>query len=195
MTWIALLALAAQETLEPIDPEFGRAIAEIVVEKASDLESPRLKIEADPAGATGLHVPDTYGLMIVPQKDLDEKDTEGYAAETGKPLGYLFLYRMIPKAGGEEIDAKKLHEISITNDDGETRTVHALHLSVRRVADDDWRLYAFGTEEKPVLDLKFRQGVGTGTKPVALLAPGPDRVEISVFDKYLADFAYSAKTE
>lgn len=195
MTWIAFLALVAQDTLEPIDPEFGRAIAEFVVEKAADLESPRLKIEADPTRATGLHVPDTYGLMIVPQKDLDEKDAEGYEAESGKPLGYLFLYRMIPKIDGEEIDAKKLHEISITSDDGETRTVQALHLSVRRVADDDWRLYAFGPGEKPVLDLKFRQGVGSGTKPVALMAPEAGKVEIAVFDKYLAGFAYTAKPE
>lgn len=109
--------------------------------QAVGFEKPRFKIEADSAKSVGLHIPEKTGLLVAPQKDLQEGEAEGYAAETGKPLGFLFLYRMAPAVDGKPVDAARLHTVKITNDDGKSFTVPTLLLSVRKVADNDWRLY------------------------------------------------------
>ncbi len=190
----AVLAGTADE-LEPIEDELGRAIAAAIAKEADKIEKPRIKVEADPAKATGLHNPGKYGLMVVPQKELAQGEAEGYAAETGKPIGYLFLYKMLPVVEGKEVAAEKLHKVGLTNDAGESFPVHALLLSVRRAAEDDWRLYAFGPGEKPVLDAKFAPGAGPGTVPVALQSPEKGKIVLTLFDKYQARFEIAAKAE
>jgi hypothetical protein len=197
MKTIALLAWALSpvpvqddEELKPVEADLAHAIAERLATEAAGFEKPRLKIEPDCSKAVGLHVPEKTGLLLAPQKDLAEGESEGYDKETGKPLGYLFLYRILPLADGKKLDPAGLPTVTIKNDDGKEFVIPTLLLSVRRLADDDWRLYAFGKGEKPVLDLKFAAGAGPGEKPVGVqmkeLDGKKDTLVVTVFDKYQA---------
>lgn len=192
---LALLVLAPvqdDEEFKPLEAEWAHAIAEKLATEAAGFEKPRLKIDPDSAKAVGVHVPDKRGLLVAPQKELQEGAAEGYAAETGKPLGYLFLYQMAPKVDGKPVDPARLHVAKFTNDEGRVFTIPTLLLSVRRVAEDDWRLYGYGKEEKPILDAKFAAGAGPGDKPVAIqvkeLDGRKDTLVLTLFDKYQASF-------
>ena len=192
---LVLLALAPvqdDEEFKALEAEWAHAIAEKLATEAAGFEKPRLKIDPDSAKAVGVHVPDQRGLLVSPQKELQEGAAEGYAAETGKPLGYLFFYRMALKVDGKPVDPARLHVAKFTNDEGKTFTIPTLLLSVRRVADDDWRLYGYGKEEKPILDAKFAGGAGPGDKPVAIqvkeLDGRKDTLVLTLFDKYQASF-------
>lgn len=199
MKSIALVTLALglgaarmqdDEALQPVDGDFARAIGEKLAQEAAGFEKPRFKIDADSAKSVGLHVPDKLGLLVAPQKDLKEGETEGYAGETGKPLGYLFFYNMAPTVDGKAVDLARLHVVKFSNDEGKSFTIPTLLLSVRRVADDDWRLYAYGKEEKPIIDAKFSAGSGPGDKPVAVQVKDvdgrKDTLVVTLFDKYQA---------
>jgi hypothetical protein len=196
---LALVTAWTDDELVKIEPDFARAIAEKIGEEAAKIEKPRVKVEPDAPKAVGLHVPEKMGLLVVPAKELKEGQSEDYAAETGKPLGTLFLYKMLPVAGDKEIARDRLHALTIKGDGGEEFPIQALHLSVRKVADDDWRLYAFGKEEKPVVDVKFASGSGPGDLPVAVESKEVDgrkgTLVLTLFNKYQASVPLARKAE
>jgi hypothetical protein len=174
------------EELSPVEAELARGIGERLAKDAKEFEKPRIRIEGDSSLAVGLHVPEKLGLLLVPQKGLKEEDAEGYDAETGKPLGYLFLYKMGVVVDGKTVERDRLHRVDITNDEGKAFAIPTLLLSVRRLANDEWRLYAFGKGEMPVLDSKFAPGSGTGDKPVSVQLKAvdgrKDTLVITVFE-------------
>ncbi|HXX93699.1 MAG TPA: hypothetical protein VEN81_08690 [Planctomycetota bacterium] len=196
---LARPALQDDGELSPVDADWARGISERLAQEAKGLDKPRIQIDCDPGKAVGLHVPEKLGLLLAPQKDLKEGETEGYGAEAGKPLGYLFLYRLGIVEGGKTVERDRLHRVEITNDEGKAFVIPTLLLSVRQVAQDDWRLYVFGKGEKPVLDTKFTPGSGTGDKPVAVqvktVEGRKDTLVITLFDKYQASISLARLKE
>jgi hypothetical protein len=84
--------------------------------------------------------------------------------------------------------------VSFAHDDGRNVTVHLLQLSVRQLAEDDYRLYGYGREGGPVVDVRFSEGAGPGPEPVAVEIKNVDEasregnVVVTVFGKYQAQF-------
>ena len=197
-TTIGLLVarlLVAQE-LQTIPADAARAYGEMGVKLAEKLDNPQIKIVADVSKASGVHVPDMLGLLLVPQKDLREGPelVAQFKAEKGAPLAYVFAYKILPLVDGKPVDAKRLPSIKVKDDQGNEHAVHVLLLSVRQAAEDDYRLYGFGKDAKPIVDAKFTQGDDSGSGPVTIEIKEPDEsarqgtVVVTVFGKYRASF-------
>ena len=90
---------------------------------------------------------------------------------------------------GKLIDRDKLHCLTVNDGRGNTE-VNCMLLSVRKISEEDYRLYGFGKAAKPLIDVKFAGGEGPGAKPVALeIKEGePATVVVTVFGKYQAMF-------
>jgi hypothetical protein len=188
----------AQEELEPIERETATKFASRLSELAGRIEKPQVNIDAEPDKAVGLHRPRRAGVLVVPQKDLKEENADNEAtkaavkSENGAPLGYLFLYRIVPVHEDKPISTEKLRAVELTDDEGNVRPVTALLLSVKNVGEDDWRLLIFGADKKPIVDAKFVEGKGNGDLPVGIqvtdVKDNEGTVVITVFDKYQAKF-------
>ena len=61
----------------------------------------------------------------------------------------------MPLLDGQPIEESQLRIITLTTDQGTERNIKCFLLSARQVAEDDWRLYAFGAAEEPLIDSKF----------------------------------------
>jgi len=127
-------------------------------------------------------------------KDLKEGETdEAVHTEQGAGLAYLFCSpRFDPMIDGKKIDAKKLRTIKYNDDNGTEKTATCLILAVRNVEGDDWRLYAYGADKKPVIDAKFAEAgeVTKGNLAIAVKdAKGKKQtLVVTLFGKYAADF-------
>lgn len=196
--WLAgLSAGAIAVDLEPISGDLTKALGERLSELAGKIENPRIHVDADAEKANGVHLPDRLGVMVVPQKGLKESDelAAKFQTPTGAELAYLFCYHVVPVRDGQPIDASRLHAVTVTTDAGEDRTIHVLHLAVRQLSEDDYRLYGYGKGESPVVDAKFSQREEqSGPEPVAVEIEDADEqtrqgtVVITVFGKYRASF-------
>ncbi len=188
-------ALAA-ESLEAIPQDEAQKFGASMAKAASKIENPQITIDGDAKKANGAHVPDAVGVLVVPQKDLVE--SEEYAAkfkeEKGAALAYMFAYHLVPVIDGQTVDASKLRTISIYDDDGNEVEINVLLLAVRQVSEGDYRLYAYGTGDEPLVDAKFSEGTGPGAEPVAVEVINVDENErqgdtvVTVFGKYQAQF-------
>ena len=187
--------LVAQD-IRPVPEDQARSIGAKLVELADKIDKPQVKIESDASKANGIHVPDKLGILVIPQKDLKESDelAAKFKAERGAPLAYLFAYRVLPVIDGKRIDASRVRTLKVTDKEGTERTAYVLLLSVRQTGEDDYRLYAYGTEDQPLVDAKFAPGDDAGTGPVVVEVKDPDEqtqegnVVVTVFGKYRASF-------
>jgi hypothetical protein len=201
---LVLPALAAVvDGLEPIEADLAHRFGKMLADEADKITKPQIKIAADPDKAVGLHVPTKVGLLVVPQKDLKESEelAEKFKTEKGASLAYLFLYNLSPVIDGQPVDASRLRTVEIADDDGGKHKVHVLLLAVRQVSEDDYRLHAYGHDEKPLVDAKFTQGTGSGVEPVAVEvkdvneATHTGKIVLTVFGKYQAAFTCGHKAE
>jgi hypothetical protein len=182
------------EGLTPIEAETAQRVAQQLITEAGKIEKPQVKIDGDPSKAVGLHAPDKAGLLLVPQKDLQESEqlAEKFKSDPGASLAYLFLYHITPVIDGKALDGSQLRSVKFTGDDGQEFTVHLLLLSVRQLSEDDYRLYAYGHEAKPLIDVRFSEGIGPGPEPVAIELKDSQnlagRIVLTVFGKYQAAF-------
>jgi hypothetical protein len=192
---------AFADGLQPIEPEMARQFGKMLADAADKFDKPQIKIAADPDKATGLHVPEKVGLLVVPQKDLKESEelAEKFKTDKGASLAYLFLYNLVPVIDGKPVDASRLRSVEIADDNGMKHTVLVLLLAVRQLSDDDYRLQAYGHDEKPLVDAKFSEGAGPGTEPVAVEvkdlneASHTGKLVLTVFGKYQAGFTCGHK--
>ncbi len=116
--------LFAQE-LESIPADEVQLWSGRLIAAAGKLENLQVKIEGDTGKANGVHVPEKLGIMVVPQKDLQENDelVEKLQAEGGTALGYLFAYRLVPVVDNKRVDDGRLRTVKMTDNDGdETRS-------------------------------------------------------------------------
>jgi hypothetical protein len=192
--FISRLITAAD--LESIPQDQAKAIGEKLSEEAGKIDNLKFKIDADTDKANGFHVPKKLGALIVPQKDLKESEelAAKFKMDPGASLAYLFIFKVAPVIDGKKIDTSLLHSTSIKDDQGNEHAVQVLLLSVRQLADDDYRLYGFGKDAKPIIDAKFAEGTSTGPTPVAVeLKEVNDttregKVVVTVFGKFQASF-------
>jgi hypothetical protein len=191
------------DDLSPIEPEVAKKFGKIFAEHAAKFDKPQIQIEADPEKSNGVHVPDKVGVLIVPQKDLKESEelAAKFKAEKGAPLAFLFMYRVTPVVNGQPVDPSKVRTIKVDGENGAVHTVYCVLLSVRQNAEDDYRLYAYGHEEKPLVDAKFSEGTGPGAEPTAVEIKEVNeqtrqgQLVVTVFGKYQASFTVGHKAE
>jgi hypothetical protein len=190
------LRAMSPDDLVAIEPEVAKKFGKLLSDEADKSDKPQIKISADADKANGVHAPDKVGTLIVPQKDLKHSPElfEKFKLEKGAPLAYLFLHHLAPVVNGNAADKSRLRSVKLTDDDGGQHTVYLLLLSVHQVSDDDYRLYAYGQEEKPIVDARFAEGTGPGPEPTAVEVKGIDeqakqgKLTVTVFGKYQASF-------
>ncbi len=201
---LALPVLAAVvDGLEPIEAELAHRFGKLLADEADKVTKPQIKVTADPDKAVGLHVPEKVGILVVPQKDLKESEelAEKFKTEKGAALAYLFLYNLVPVIDGQPVDASRLRTVEIGDDNGMKHKVFVLLLAVRQLSDDDYRLQAYGHDEKPLVDAKFSEAAGPGAVPVAVEvkdvneATHQGKLVLTVFGKYQASFTCGHKAD
>jgi hypothetical protein len=150
----------------------------------------QVKVEPAPADACGL-VLGREGIVAVPCKQLDEQELQkAVESEAGAPLAYLFLSpRFNPLESGKKMDAKKLRSVEY-DADGEKKQATALILAVRHVEGDDWRLYVYGADKKPLFDTKFFEADDESDKKLDIRVQdakdGRGTLVVTVLKKYEA---------
>jgi len=184
---------AVAEDLEPVPEKTAQKIGEALTKAAAGIDKPQVKIEGDSAKAVGVIVPEHGGLLLVPQKGMDEKKTPDMTGPNGVPLGLFFSSAdLMPIVDGKLLDRAKLHVLTVTDSQGNKHEVNCMLLSVRKLSDEDYRLYGFGKADKPLIDAKFTGGKGPGATPVALeikaVEGQPAEVIVTVYGKYQAKF-------
>lgn len=185
------------DELESFDAEDAQQIGAALSSEASNIKNPQVTVSPDSDRAQGVHRPEEAGVVIVPHDELREviQDQDLVEKESGAALGYLFSYRIFPVVNGRSIDSSKLRQVSLTNDSGDAFTVQCMILAVRRVSDNDWRLYVYGEGAKPLIDVPFSEGIGPGHEPLAVEVTGiEDRkgnLVVTVLDQYQAQFKVS----
>ncbi len=194
--WCLMLSISLAEDLEAIETDLARSIAKGLIEQTDKIQKPQIKIDADVQRANGIHVPGKVGIIIVPQKDLKEGEelAEKFKSEKGASLGYLFMYHIVPVINGKAIDANQLRSVTIADGDGKEHKVHVLLLAVKQMADDDYRLQAYGVGDQVLLDAKFSEASGSATEPVTVAihdrneSTRQGKLAVTVFGKYQAGF-------
>lgn len=194
---------AVVDGLEPIEPDMAHRFGKILSDEADKITKPQIKITADPDKANGVHAPEKAGILVVPQKDLKESEelAEKFKTEKGASLAYLFLYNIVPVIDGQPVDASRLRSVELADDNGTKHKVYVLLLAVRQLSDEDYRLHAYGQDEKPLVDAKFSEAAGPGTDPVAVEvkdvneATHQGKLVLTAFGKYQASFTCGHKAD
>jgi len=187
---------AMAEDLEVLDPQIAQAFAQALTEAAGKIEKPQVKIDGDVEKACGVHM-DQVGLIIVPQKDITPEN-EAVNSDPGAPLAHLFMSPgFVPVIDDKPIDASKLRSLTFAGQDGAEHKVNYLALAARHTDDDAWHIYAYGADEKPLLDIAVGEGSGPGTQPLALevkdLEDNTGTAVVTIFDQYQASFKVNYK--
>jgi hypothetical protein len=197
-SWGTASALA--EDLEVLDAQIAQTVAQVLVEAAEKLEKLQVKIEGDLEKSTGVHR-DRTGILLVPQKDI-KPETDAVNSDPGAPLAHMFMSEGFTLViDGKPVDASKLRTLNVAGPDGNEIKVSYLSLAARHTEDDAWHLYAYGTDEKPLLDVAIGEGAGPGTEPVALEVKEFDddagTAYVTIFDRFQSSFkvAYKAPAE
>lgn len=182
------------EDLETIDSDTAQKFGAKLSEAAAKLKDPVVRITPDAAAAQGVHRDRDVALLLVPKKDLhegDQGDAQLVGQDPGAGLAYLFAHQVVPVVDGKSIDGSKLYDITVDSDEGE-QSVRCMLLTVRRISEDDWRLYVYGQDKKPLLEVPFQPGQGPGDEPLAIECKNVEGFEgevvVTVFGKYQASF-------
>lgn len=160
---------AFAQDLTRLDAQQAQRVAEMLVEKAAEIKSPQVKLQADMAKAVGLRYRKD-GILVVPRKGLGEQQEDAEVrSEHGAALAYLFMSSSFsPVVKGKPVDQGKLRSITVVDRQGIEHTVTCLLLAVRRTGQDDWRLYVYGAEQEPLIDAPFAAAENEKPGPVAL---------------------------
>lgn len=192
---ILYVSSALAQGLETLDSERAQRVAELLVQKAALIESPQVKIEAEPSRAAGLTFKQE-GILVVPKNALKEEDKQENAdvdTERGAGLAYLFMTQAFcPVVEGRPAKADGLRTVKVVDRQGTERTVTCLLLAVRRITDEDWRLYVYGANKKPLVDAPFDEAERPNSGPVAIDVENASNdkgtLAVTVFGKYKAGF-------
>ena len=189
-------ASAMAEDLEILDSQIAGAFAQALNDVAAKIEKPQVKIDADIDKACGVHKEQT-GLLLVPQKDITPEN-EAVNSDPGAPLGHLFMStNFTPVIDGKPVDVAKLRTLTFQGQDGNDHKAYYLALAARHTDDDVWHLYGYGSDAKPLLDVRIGEGTGPGTEPLALevkeFEDNKGTAYITIFDRYQCSFPVSYK--
>jgi hypothetical protein len=187
-------AYAAAADLEILDPQIAQAFAQALCESADKIEKVQVKVEPDIEKSCGVFMDagEPVGMIIVPQKDITPEN-EAVNKDPGGPVGHLFMSKgFAPVIDDKPVDDGKLRTLTFTGQDGQEQKVSYLTLVARHTDDDVWHLYAYGTDEKPLLDVQIGEGTGPGTQPIALevkeMEENTGTAYVTFFDMYQCSF-------
>lgn len=190
---------AVADDLEILDPQIAQAFAQALCESADKIEKPQVKVDADIEKSCGVFMDagEPVGLIIVPQKDLTPEN-ESVNKDPGGPVAHLFMSPgFAPVIDDKPIDPAKMRELTFAGQDGQEHKVNYLALAARHTDDDVWHLYAYGVDEKPVLDVQIGEGTGPGTQPLALevkdVNDNTGTAYVTFFDMYQCSFKLNYK--
>ncbi len=178
--------------IEPVPAEEARKIGKALLEAAP------VDLAGDSSQAVGVFADDDgkiLGMLLVPADGLNEDDAEMKIGDVA-PLALLFTSTpILPAADGRLIDRDRLHGVTYTDDEGHEHDGNCMMLIVKRIAEEDYRLYGIGRNaNQPLIDARFDDGEGPGQTPLALEVKDIDEesetaaVVITVFNKYQAAF-------
>lgn len=177
-----------EEGLRPVPKADAQRIGAMLANLANNFRRPQVRIGADPSKSVGVIVPEHGGILLIPQRGMREDRPSDMAAKNGGPLGMFFSSpRLLPKVDGKLVRPEDLHSVVIVKKGGEKERVNCLLLSVKKLSDEDYRLYGFGRGDKPIIDVKITDGDGPDTMPMAMEIDG-DEVVITIYGKYQARF-------
>ncbi|HID78840.1 MAG TPA: hypothetical protein EYP56_22950 [Planctomycetaceae bacterium] len=186
---------AIGQQLDAMPQQRARRIGEILMEAAAKIRPAQVRIEADAAQATGLTI-NRDGIVVVPQKGLAESEGKpewDFRAESGVGLGYLFMTdAFCPLVEGKPVATKRMRALKVQDRQGRQVEVRCFLLAVRQLSDDDWRLYVYGADKKPLVDVPFEAAERAGLGPLALevekVVDNQGTLAVTVLGKYKAGF-------
>ncbi len=185
----------AQSPLQAMETEDTKAYAEFLSGKLQEFEGLQVKIEPDYAQSVGLST-EGQGMIVVADKNLKEgEQNEAAESDPGAALGYLFLStRFFPLNGDAKVEKDKLRTAKYDEDAGDGQMAAGLILAARHIEGDDWRLYVYGTDMKPLVDTRFREAEDQKDDAPRLairvedVADGKATLVLTLFGKYEASF-------
>ena len=89
----------------------------------------------------------------------------------------------------------------LADDNGGEHLVYVLLLAGRQTGDHEYSLYAYGQDQKPLIEAKFAEGTGSGSEAVTVDVKEVNeqahegKVVVTVFGKYQASFKAGHKAE
>jgi len=176
------------EEMEKMESDTATTYGEYLSNEFGKTDGLQVKVEADPSKAVGLQA-GGGGIIIVPTKGLKE-GSEDPAADTerGAPMAYLFMsQRFNPLKEGKPFDGKKLRTVDLA-DSGNKAT--CLVLSARHIQDDEWQMYVYGADKKPIVSSQFFPAEEESDGPIGIHvqdpADGKATLVVTVFGKYEA---------
>ncbi len=198
---VTSLSAYAQEPLVDMDKDTARLYGFELSERFAKEKNLQVKVEVDVFEARGLSQGST-GIIIIPAKDMKE-DHEDPAADTEAGSGFAYLFmsdRYRPTIKGKSVDPKKLRVLTVSTGERDIKVVSLL-LAARRVSEDDWRMYVYGADKKPLIEAKFKMSEEEKKSPLELHAVTSEEdgnkvnLVVTVFGKYAASFPISTKEE
>lgn len=174
--------------LKPVPKEVAQKIGQTLAKLAGEISKPQVKINADPGKAVGVAVADVGGILLVPRKGMQEGEEIDLTVGNGAPFAMFFSSApLLPKVDGKLVGRDRLHAVTFKGDDGENHQVNCMLMSVKKISDEEYRLYGFGKGDKPIIDVQIHDGDGPDTMPVAMEII-EDHVVVTIYGKYQAKF-------
>jgi hypothetical protein len=195
LSMIALLFVASAsraDELEKIDAEVTQQVSTHLLELFNkETKDPQVKFEGNPEKAVGLHA-GRDGILMVPIKTLKEGEPDkAVESENGAGICYLFMSpEFNPLVDGKPVDAKKLRKVKFMDQEGNEREATALLVTVKHVEGDDWRLYVFGADKKPLIETRWGTANDNAEGDLAMAVTGAKdkkaNLVLTLFNKYSA---------
>jgi hypothetical protein len=183
----------AAEKLGEMDSWTAQEYAQHLVEKFTEVKGQQVKLDANADEASGLSA-GGEGIILVPARGVKEgEENDAVHTEKGAGLACLFMSpRFNPMVDGKQIAQEKLLSVNYTDQDGDEKLATCLLLAIRNVEGDDWRLYAYGKDKKPVIDAKFSMAEEEAEGVIAMVAKEASekdaKLVFTLFGKYAANF-------
>lgn len=199
MTLLLAGAAARAEELEKIDAELTQKIGAHLVELFNkETKEPQVKFEGNPEKAVGLHL-ERDGIIMVPIKTLKEGELDpAIDSENGAGICYLFMSSDFnPLIDGKPVDAKKLRTVKFEDQEGNSRDTTALLVTAKRIDGEDYRLYVFGADKKPLVESRWGESTENTEGDLAMHVSGAKdkkaNLVFTLFNKYSASIEISHK--
>jgi len=111
---------------------------------------------------------------------------------------YLFMSPCFnPLVDGKPCPAEKLRRLKFTDGEGNEREATCLLVTAKHVDGDDWRLYVFGADKKPLIDSRFGESLENAKGNLAIHVNNAKdhkaNLVFTVFNKYSASFDIAHK--
>jgi len=179
--------------IKPVPDAIARAIAGALLE-AAPLDFPGVVAKA--VGVVAGDDEKQLGMILVPAKGfIDEDEAPELEVGGSAPLALLFTSpSIVPVTGNQRVSRDRMHSVTVTDSEGKEHKSNCMVLIVKRIAEDDYRVYGMGDSNAPLIETRVTEGEGPGDAPFAMEIKEIDKesktasVVITVFGKYQAAF-------